>query len=77
MFDTHKKRTKLFFFDCLKDSAGAALKNAAPAPTNKSAPAPQHCNKLKFWSVFLPLKCLGTGTKDHVHGMVPVIFPIF
>ena len=29
MFDT---RTKLFFFACLKDAAGAALKSAAPAP---------------------------------------------
>ena len=29
MFDT---RTRLFFFACLKDAAGAALKNAAPAP---------------------------------------------
>ena len=27
MFDT---RTRLFFFACLKDAAGAALKNAAP-----------------------------------------------
>ena len=40
---------------CLKNAAGAALKNAAPAPTNKqigsgaalkvTAPAPQHCLK--------------------------------
>ena len=29
MFDT---RTRLFFLACLKDAAGAALKNAAPAP---------------------------------------------
>ena len=29
MFDT---RTRLFFFACLKDVAGAALKKAAPAP---------------------------------------------
>ena len=29
MFDT---RTRLFFFACLKDAAGAALKNVAPAP---------------------------------------------
>ena len=29
MFDT---RTRLFFFACLKDAAGAAFKNAAPAP---------------------------------------------
>ena len=29
MFDT---RTRLLFFACLKDAAGAALKNAAPAP---------------------------------------------
>ena len=29
MFDT---RTRLFFFACLKDAAGAALKNAASAP---------------------------------------------
>ena len=51
MYDT---RTRLFFFACLKDAAGAALQNAAPAPTNKkigsgsgaalkvAAPAPQH-----------------------------------
>ena len=32
MFDT---RTRLFFFACLRDAAGAALKNAAPAPTKK------------------------------------------
>ena len=29
MFDT---RTRLFFFACLNDAAGAALKSAAPAP---------------------------------------------
>ena len=29
MFDTI---TRLLFFACLKDAAGAALKNAAPAP---------------------------------------------
>ena len=29
MFDT---RARLFFFACLKDAAGAALKIAAPAP---------------------------------------------
>ena len=29
MFD---KRTRLFFFACLKDAGGAALKNEAPAP---------------------------------------------
>ena len=29
MFDT---RTRLFFFACLKDAAGAALKSAAPTP---------------------------------------------
>ena len=29
MFET---RTRLFFFACLKDAAGAALKSAAPAP---------------------------------------------
>ena len=49
MFDT---RTRLLFFACLKDAAGAALKDAAPAPTYKkigsgaalkvAAPAPQH-----------------------------------
>ena len=34
MFDT---RTRLFFFACLKDAAGAGatLKSAAPAPTSK------------------------------------------
>ena len=32
MFDT---RTRLLFFACLKDAAGAALKSAAPAPTSK------------------------------------------
>ena len=32
MFDT---RTRLFFIACLKNAAGAALKNAAPAPTKK------------------------------------------
>ena len=51
MFDT---RTRHFFFACLKDAAGAALKNSAPASTSKkigsgaalkvAAPAaPQHC----------------------------------
>ena len=52
MFDT---RTRLLFFACLKDAAGAALKNAAPAPGSDqkkigsgaalkvAAPAPQHC----------------------------------
>ena len=35
MFDT---RTRLFFFACLKDAAGAALKKAAPAPTPGSDP---------------------------------------
>ena len=52
MFDT---RTKLFFFACLKDAAGAILKSAAPAPGSDQqknwlrlqrlrllAPAPQH-----------------------------------
>ena len=55
MFDT---RTRLFSFTCLKDAAGAALKNAAPAPGSDQkkigsgsgaplkvaapAPAPQH-----------------------------------
>ena len=44
MFDT---RTRLFFFACLKDAAGAALKNVAPAPApgsdqqKKLAPAPE------------------------------------
>ena len=50
MFDT---RTRLLFFACLKDAAGAALKNAAPAPGSDlqkfgsgaalkvAAPAPQ------------------------------------
>ena len=34
MFDT---RTKRFFFACLKDAAGAAIKSAAPAPGSGSA----------------------------------------
>ena len=50
MFDT---RTRLLFFACLKDAAGAALKNAAPAPGSDQqknrlqrhlkVAAPQHC----------------------------------
>ena len=32
MFDAG---TRLFFFACLNDAAGAALINVAPAPTNK------------------------------------------
>ena len=38
MFDT---RTRLFFLACLKDAAGAALKNAAPAPGSGSLLRPK------------------------------------
>ena len=50
MFDT---RTRLLYFACLRDAAGATFKNVVPVPTNKkigsgaalkvAAPAPQHC----------------------------------
>ena len=58
LFDTG---TRLFFFACLNDAAGAALKNAAPGSDHKksgsgsgaalkwrlqAAPAPQHWLKL-------------------------------
>ena len=52
MFDT---RTSLFFFACLKDAAGAALKNAAPATGSD-----QQKNRLRLWS---PLKSGGSGSR--------------
>ena len=60
MFDT---RTRLLFFACLKDAAGAALKNAAPAPGSDQqknrlrlpAPAPQ------YWDPHYNFCEFGTG----------------
>ena len=65
MFDT---RTRLSFFDCLKDAAGAALKNATPTPTSKKIGSgsgsatlkkiPNVATTLQFFVVVgLPLLC--------------------
>ena len=62
------REKKLFFFACLTDAAGAALKSAAPA-SNKigsgsgaalkvaapAAPAPQHCSNADRFTPFVHL----------------------
>ena len=65
-FESHfVTRTRLSFFACQKDAAGAAFKKASPAPANKkigssstlkvAAPAPQHFIIL-FMGVAEPLR---------------------
>ena len=64
MFET---RTRLLFLACLKDAAGAALKNAAPAPSDdqqKSTPSPEPPLQSRLRNTALMPKCTYSMSKS-------------